>query len=239
MRNLKLLSILLFLIGNGIKAQIASSDCISELRPVYAAIDHQRLFAQDSLWEMDVKHSYIMRTDPEGKTFEFDEKIYFGKQFYFQETSEFIAGSDESEAFRFQRFQFTVYRMKSNLEKMALLPGIDKGILEFCTVVQCDFIPIEGVKDHRHKHALLKLNPEGQKKYQATQIEFVWDPITKLPIEVAVDYTDKPTTKWVKYEFKKIKTVQDQMVTKVKDILMDANGEMNQPYSGSEVVDYR
>ena len=239
MRKIQLLLSAFMLLAVGATAQVASSACIEELKPVYGMIDCENLFAQDSITKLTVHHSYIMRTDPDGKTFEFDEDLYFKKQFYYHETPEYIEGSDGGEAFRFQRFQFAIYRTKSNLKKVNLFPGIDKGIFSYCTVKQCDFIPIENVDDHRHKRALLSVNTEGQGKYQATQMEFVWDPTTGHPITIAVSYTDKPLTKWVKYDFESFETVREAMPTSMKEILMDDNGELDQPFSGSEVVDYR
>lgn len=221
------------------KAQTNSSDCMEQVKKAFDQIDHSRLMQLDSLTEWQFHYSYITRTDPEKRTFEFDEEMVYGKSFYLRSNNSGSSGSDASEAFHFKKDQFTVYRTKPNLNNAGFLPAVDAGIWKYGTVVQCDYVPAPGQDNNRHKHALVTINAEGQKKYKVTQIEYLWDPISETTLEVTVSYTPQSLTTWAKVKFGKHGGYSGTMKGSVQDALTDEKGELKGIYGGSETVDYR
>jgi hypothetical protein len=221
-------------------AQISSTDCMEDIRKIYSRLDHEALLAGSTQTRFSFKHSYIMRFDEEGKTVTHDESLILGPKLVYYDTPEFTECSDGNEAFNYRKYQFLIYRTKSTLDKTAaIIPGMDKGIFAFCLVRECRFVPAPGEDTLRHKRAYMTVSEEGQKKYPVKDLEFVWNPLTMEPLIAGVTFTDKSLWKWGRWDFHSIAKVDQPIPGDVKGNLLDANGQVQVQFKGSEVLDYR
>jgi hypothetical protein len=220
-------------------AQISSTECLDEVKKVYAQMDHELLLAGAVQMHFGFKHSYIMRLDETGKTVVLDESKTLGPKFYLHDCSEFTEGSDDKEGFSFRKYQFLVYRTKPTLAKAALIPDVDKGIFATCFVKECGFIPVPNNDTLRYKRAYMTVNDDGQKRYKVRDMEFVWNPWNHAIVAITVNFTDKSMWKWAKFEFSSIIPEAIPLSTDVKSMLLDESGELRPRFKGSEILDYR
>jgi hypothetical protein len=220
-------------------AQIASSECLEEVKKVYANMDHELLLAGTTQMRFDFKHSYIMRLDEEGKTVVMEENKTIGPKFYLHDCAEFTDASDATEAFSFRKNQFLVYRTKPSLPKAAIIPDVDKGVFAFCFVKECGFIPVPANDTLRHKRAYMTVNEDGQKKYKVKDLEFVWNPWNATIVTIGVTFTEKSMWKWARFDFHSVGPEANPVGTDVKTTLLDEAGELRPRFKGSDVLDYR
>ncbi len=239
MKKLAFATILICLALSPLRAQLSSTECLDEVKKVYAQMDHELLLAGTSQMRFDFKHSYIMRLDEEGKTVVMEESKTFGHQFYLHDCNEFTDASDATEAFSFRKNQFLVYRTKSTLAKAGIIPEVDKGLLNACLVKECGYLPVPGNDTLRHKRAYMTVSEEGQKKYKVRDLEMVWNPWNGMPVAIGVTFTEKSMWKWARFDFHGIGPDAVSVGGDVKAILLDAAGEVRPQFKGGDVLDYR
>jgi hypothetical protein len=219
------------------QAQVSSSECLAEVKQVYAQIDHELLLAGATQMRFDFQHSYIMRLDEEGKTVVMQEHKTIGPQYYQHDSPEFTDASDATEAFSFRKNQFLVYRTKPSLAKASIIPDVDKGLLAACTVKECAFVPQNDTL--RYKRAFMIVSDEGQKRYKVRDWVMVWNPLTGVLVSLEVNFTDKSMWKWAQFVFSAIGPEATPGGTEIKSILLDEAGELQPRFKGSDVLDYR
>jgi hypothetical protein len=240
MKKLLVFLVLAFVACFGLVGQVSSSDCLEDLKKVYAHLDHEAILQGTDQMRFRFKHSYIMRLDEEGKTIAFEESLILGPKLAYYDTPEFTECSDGSEAFNYRKYQFLIYRTNSTLSKVAaIIPGMDKGIFAHCLVQRCAFVSAPGQDTLRHKRAYVTVNEEGQKKYMIKDLEFVWNPWTHEPLIVGATFTDKSLWKWARWDFHGIGRVESPIASDAKGNFLDGSGKVLEGFGGSEVVDYR
>ncbi len=239
MKKRFLLLLLCSMLSLLLQAQVSSTECLDETKVVYAHLDHQALLAGSAQMHFSFTHSYIMRLDEEGKTVVMEERKTIGPSFYTHDCSEFTDASDAKEAISYRKYQMLVYRTKPNLPKAAIIPDVDKGIFATCLVTQCGYIPAPKNDTLRYKRAFMTLSDDGQKRYKVRDMEWVWNPWTKVPVSVTINFTEKSMWRWAQFAFHSIAPEPVPLETNIKNILQDEAGELKGAFKGSEVLDYR
>jgi hypothetical protein len=239
MKNLFLGLALMLLLVIPALGQLSSSECLEEIKAVYARIDAEKLMTASEQVEIQYRHQFIMRKDETGKTQTQRETRVYGKGIYLLETPEFQTCSDAQEAFHYRKFQFTVYRTKPNREDAAFIPGVDKGLWAYATVTACEFIPIKGNDTLRHKQARVVINAEGQKKYAVSDIDLVWNPLNGQLVAIGLNFTEPSLYRWARFDFESFAVPKEALPTDAKSVLLDGTGKLKETFGGAELLDYR
>lgn len=231
--------LLLFMLG--VQAQVASTECITEVQQVYKQIDHQVLLSQDAAMLLEYHHSYIMRSDPKGEKIEGDEWRLYARNFLHHNGREFEACTDAKEAFNYRKYQYVVYRTKNTLDKAGLVPGMDAGLFAHATVRRCKFVPAPGQDSISYKLAFLTVDETGQKSYKITDMEMVWNPVSGAMVSLTVNFTARSRTQWAKYVFQNIGPANAESASPLHaaEVFLDANGSLKGKYEGADLKDYR
>jgi hypothetical protein len=145
--------------------------------------------------------------------------------------------TDATEAFNFRKFQFVVYRTKSTLDKAGIIPGLDAGIFDHCLVRTCEFIPAPGRDSTSFKKAFMSVDDAGQKKYQVSDLEMVWEPVNGDLIAVTVNFTERSRTVWASYSDLEFSPAENT-ATSAAAIFLSGDGLADQ-YKGVGLKDYR
>lgn len=223
-----------------LRAQITSSDCLADVARAFANYDAQVLLTQPGQVRMAFTHQFIMRKDEEGKTVRQEESMVYGPKFYRYETPEFMEVSDGTEGFHWRKHQRVVYRTGSSLSKSAQwIPGIDKGIFQTCVARVCEFREAPGKDTLRYKHAILSVGAEGQKKYQISEMELLWNPITYELVTIGVSFTEKSIYKWAQWDIHSYGPQEPALPVDAKAGFLDGSGKLLPDFNGVELQDVR
>lgn len=238
--SLRILMIFLSLLPVAMHAQITSSDCLADIEQVFAKYDAQLLMAQGGQCRMRFTHRFIMRKDEEGKTVTQEESLVYGPKFYRYDTPEFLEFSDATEGFHWRKHQRVVYRTGSSLSKSAQwIPGIDKGIFQACVARVCEFREAPGKDTLRYKHAILSVSAEGQKKYQISEMELLWNPITFELVTIGVSFTERSIYKWAQWDIHAYGPQEPALPVDAKAGFLDGGGKLLPEFNGVELQDVR
>lgn len=240
MKKLLLFSLLL-IFSLSLPAQVASTECLEEAKRVFQTVDHLTLLAQESPTVLNYKHSYIMRSDPEGKTIEdYVYRLYKRNLIHLINQDE-ESCSDATESFNFRRNQNIVYRTKSSLKKGELVPGADLELFDHCLVRKCAFIPAPNHDSLSWKEAFLTVDPEGQKSYKIQDLKMTWNPVQGSLVSLTVNFTKTSRIQWATYSFVGVETAQRtvEVPSSAASLFLDASGQLAGKFAGADLKDYR
>ncbi|MEM0997271.1 MAG: hypothetical protein AAGN35_09340 [Bacteroidota bacterium] len=234
------LLLLLCIGGTSLWSQVASTECIVEVKAVYGHIDHNKLLQRDQATRIRYEHRYIMKTDPQAERKGGEETRTYTRDFMHHLTSEFESCTDAKEAFYHSKFQFMVYRTAPTLAKAGLVPGMDQGIFDQCLVRRCNFVPAPGEDSTSYKEAFLTVNPAGQQKYKVKDLNLTWNPLNAQIVSLKVNFTDRSRTKEATYTFLEIDDAYTPETPLGDAAALFLEGDaLARRFQGSELKDYR
>lgn len=229
------------LLSAAVHAQIASSECLPEVKAVYQRIAPQTLLKSDKVTMIKYHHTYTTKTDPNKEKRMGEEWRMYSRDFVLHDSPDVMECSDAGETFHYRRHQFVIYRTKSALSKAAIIPGSDEGLFDHCLVRECRFVPHPDIDSTNYKRAFLTVNAEGQKKYKIKDMEVIWNPADSAIVRAVVNFTEASMTTWAAYKFHSIEPdyQADPKPTDAKAEFLEASGELKNKFTGVELKDYR
>jgi len=239
MKQLRILSLVILVIVPALgMAQVASEVCLTEVRTAFKQIDAGELMKQNTATQMEYRHTYVMRADKEKKEVTAMEKRVYSSKMFLHDSPDALEISDASEAFNVRKFQYVVYRTRPTLSKAQVVPKLDPGVFDHCTVRECHFVPSPHHDTLSYKRAYMTVDEAGQKKYQVKNLEFITNPLDTTLVFLNIEFTDRSL--YVKSRFEFMEMEQGVEVPgSAKAAILDGEGALKAEYKGFTLQDYR
>ena len=218
-------------------AQVASTNCLSEMKAAFQNADLAHLLKSGSTHFLQFTRTSLHEEQAGGNPVTEKRTAIVGSGVaHFLNKDEEIY-SDLEEAFAYYPQRATIYRTKSVLSESAIIPEINGDTWAEGRVVLCDFV--KATDTTSFKRAIFRTYPDS--KSLVEDLEIVFSPFNGSLSSVKIRF--KKGAGWisVRYDFSRFDSdfQPETPLGKVAGLLLDGNGNPKDRFTGNKVLDYR